>query len=542
MDTKVAEAPGRFLGKAPEIAQLIEEIPLGISFADATGAPILANKAVAEIWGGPPPSAASVEEYSQWTGWWAESGKKVEAEEWPLARAIREGKAVPAQVIDIERFDGGKAALAISAAPVRDATGRIVGGLVIYQDITEQRERERLNARLLEIDAVVSSSLRTEEVLERVLVETAKTLEADEGIVYARKDDRWQSQCTYRRSAHEAHATTTDAEITLLAQDVRENRVQTVSDTSKRRDHTSAALLKAGVRAIADVPVVVNDRLVANVSLRFREPRHFSEADTHFMSDIGFAIGRALRTAAQFQDEEEVANALQRALLRLPFRVPDVDVAYNYTSASHVAEVGGDFYDLVPLAAGRCAVVIGDVSGKALDAARQMMMVKNAIRAYAFAGDSPAEVLRKTNELLVGLTEASIFVTVFLTFLNLADGQITYCGGGHPSAVIRRTDGSVALLQSQSPLVGSFSGLEYTESSAQLDFGEYLFLYTDGALEARRDSEMFGEERLLEVVKSSPDGAHACERLLSAVTDFAGGRLEDDLAILAVSRRRSSAA
>jgi serine phosphatase RsbU (regulator of sigma subunit) len=226
---------------------------------------------------------------------------------------------------------------------------------------------------------------------------------------------------------------------------------------------------------------------------------------------------------------------MQRALLQLPQGVRGIDYVANYTSASEIAEIGGDFYDLLSLPDRRVAIVIGDVSGHALEAATLMMTVKNAIRAYAYDGQRPADTLRKANELLVAVTESNIFATVFLGVLDTGSGALTYCSAGHPPALLRRRNGELVHLSVRSPLLGGFPELDFVQGLETLERGDYLFLYTDGAYEAHSDGELFGEDRLAELVEDSGSGREACDRVSHVVAAFSGGRLEDDLAMLAVS-------
>jgi serine phosphatase RsbU (regulator of sigma subunit) len=135
----------------------------------------------------------------------------------------------------------------------------------------------------------------------------------------------------------------------------------------------------------------------------------------------------------------------------------------------------------------------------------------------------------------VALTEENIFVTLFLAILDTASGHLAYCSAGHPPSFIRRSDGTLDALATESPLVGGAAGLEFVQYDATKGRGDYLFMYTDGAIEARNAVEMFGEERLADVVQGSHSGEDACRAASKAVTEFSGGRLKDDLAILTVS-------
>jgi hypothetical protein len=525
----------RVPGLAKESAAIIESLPMGVVIADETGRIVASNSAADTIWGGPLPMAATVPEYAAYNGWWADTGEKLRGEDWALARAVLQGKASASEVIDIERFDGAHGTILNSAVPIRDDSGRVVGGLAAFQDVTEQRERQRLSKALAEIEAVVASELDLEDVLDRVLSQTSRAIHADSAVIYTRRAGLWVVQRTYGRLKELIGRAFTNEEIWYAREEERTSRLVAISDTSKDERVNHVLAERYGIGALIDGAVFLRDELVGDLTFHYNAPRlRFSDAELDFVRDVAFAVSQSLKTAAQFQGDREVANAMQRALLELPDSVPGIDFTFDYTSASEIAEVGGDFYDLLPLRDSRVAIVIGDVSGNALKAATHMMTVKNAIRAYAFDGKRPADTLRKANELLAAITESEIFVTVFLGVLDTESGVLTYCSAGHPPAFLHRAGGELIRLMVQSPLLGGFPGLQYVQAEETLEPGDYLFLYTDGAYEAHREGEMFGEERLAEVVEDSPSGADACRRVSQVVTAFSGGRLEDDLAMLAV--------
>jgi PAS domain S-box-containing protein len=121
---------------------VLEALPVGMVITDAKGGLVMANSAYEQIWRGPRPRTESVRDYAAYKARWADSGKPLAPEEWASAQAVQRGKAVFGQLLEIERFDGSHAFVINSAAPVRDAEGRIVGSAVAIQDITALRETE----------------------------------------------------------------------------------------------------------------------------------------------------------------------------------------------------------------------------------------------------------------------------------------------------------------------------------------------------------------------------------------------------------------
>jgi serine phosphatase RsbU (regulator of sigma subunit) len=175
------------------------------------------------------------------------------------------------------------------------------------------------------------------------------------------------------------------------------------------------------------------------------------------------------------------------------------------------------------------------VSGHGIEAARIATLVKDTVHAFAHMFRHPHLVLRETNRLLVE-RDLTGFVTVFLAFLEPASGVLRYASAGHPPPLLAAGGNSVLLESSSLPL-GVFADARYADKEAIVAAGSLLVLYTDGITEARRGALLFGEDGLR---KSLSRASHmGVERLpaflLAEALRFSRGRLEDDVAILAVS-------
>ena len=161
---------------------VMDALPVGVAIVDAQGGNVRSNRAYDDIWRGPRPTARSVADYAAYKAWWMDTGRPVEPEEWASARAVRSGETVVGQAMQIERFDGTRAFVLNSAAPVFDAAGAIVGSAVAIQDITGRVESDRAlaaseaalqtaNEQLHSVNAELRS--RNETLEERVLARTA---------------------------------------------------------------------------------------------------------------------------------------------------------------------------------------------------------------------------------------------------------------------------------------------------------------------------------------------------------------------------------
>ncbi len=143
---------------------VLDTLPTGVFIADATGRMVEINDAVKQIWGMDAPLVDSVDRYVEYKGWHPDTGERYKAEDWALARALTKGELIVGEVIDIERFDGRRATILNSAAPIKNQNGKIIGAVVTAQDVTEIKKAEenlkRSNAELQQFAYVASHDLQ----------------------------------------------------------------------------------------------------------------------------------------------------------------------------------------------------------------------------------------------------------------------------------------------------------------------------------------------------------------------------------------------
>ena len=232
---------------------------------------------------------------------------------------------------------------------------------------------------------------------------------------------------------------------------------------------------------------------------------------------------------------EELVSVLQEALLDIPQQARGVEFGHLYRSATQKAKVGGDFHDVFEAKDGRIALLIGDVSGHGLEAARTATLVKDVVHAFSHQFRRPRLVLRETNRLLVEKNLPG-FVTAFFGLLDPESGILVYSSAGHPPPLVAR-EGQVELLQSVGLPLGVDSDARYRNIETEIQEGSLLLLYTDGINETRQNGDLYGEARLaaaLERLRARPIEALPA-LLLDEALAFSGGDLRDNVALLAVS-------
>jgi PAS domain S-box-containing protein len=388
---------------------------------------------------------------------------------------------------------------------VTDSDGRVLGRRGSDRDITE---RKRAEERLRQEEQRASAGAYARSLIEAAL-DPLVTIGTDGKIT-----DVNEATITITGRAREELVGTDFSDYFTDAEAARRG-YQEVFKTGAVRDYPLTILHRDG--RLTDV--------LYNASL-FRD---------HEGNALGvFAAARDVSNLKELELQRDIAGKLQEALLDIPQKAAGVEFGHLYRSATEQAKVGGDFYDVFEAKEGRIALLMGDVSGHGLEAARIATLVKDVVHAFAHQFRRPQLVLRETNRLLVDKKPQG-FVTAFLGFLDPGTGSLIYSSAGHPPPLIL-SKGRVSQLTSGSVPLGVFADARYRDVEVGIPKQARLLLYTDGLTEARRDDEFFGESRLAEALvrgRATPI-EELPSVLLKEVLAFSGSGLRDDVALLAV--------
>jgi serine phosphatase RsbU (regulator of sigma subunit)/anti-sigma regulatory factor (Ser/Thr protein kinase) len=302
------------------------------------------------------------------------------------------------------------------------------------------------------------------------------------------------------------------------------------------------------------VPLVSQGELIGVLNLGPRlSEQDYSSDDRKLLDNLAAQAAPALRvgqlvreqeaeavTRQRFEQELEVARLIQQNFL--PKELPDLpgwQVAAYYRPAR---EVGGDFYDVIPLPDGRVGFVVGDVTDKGVPAALVMSATRSVLRASAQRLIEPGEVLEHVNEHLCPDMPEKMFVTCLYGVLDPESGHLRFANAGHDLPYVKTAGGVVELRARGMPL-GLMPGMHYEEKEATLEPGESVLLHSDGVVEAHDpDRGMFGFPRLKETVADTPGGQELIDRVLSDLDAFTGPGSEQEDDITMVTLQRSAGA
>lgn len=269
------------------------------------------------------------------------------------------------------------------------------------------------------------------------------------------------------------------------------------------------------------IPLVAPDGTTLALLEATRSGEPFSDDDEAAAVQLAEIASSALFRAMAYEDRRRVAVALQQSLLppNLP-KIPGVEVAAQYRPGSEL--VGGDFYDVFPLADTAWGVVIGDVRGKGPDAAASTALVRHSTRTAALLEGRPGRVLEVVNDALLDDSEPERFCTAAYMRLVHTGGRVSVeiASGGHPPVLVVRPDGGAPeTIAATGPLLGAFAGIVIGDESIVLEPGAIIVAYTDGITEARSGAEQFGERRVGAVVERHREAP--VEEIAAAIVDAA---------------------
>ncbi|MFI2376764.1 SpoIIE family protein phosphatase [Streptomyces sp. NPDC018964] len=297
------------------------------------------------------------------------------------------------------------------------------------------------------------------------------------------------------------------------------------------------------ITSAAYLPLIAQARPIGAMGLLYSDRRGFTAEERNILVALGSSISQSLQRAMFYEQEMDLAQGLQQAMLpRTIPSVPGADLAVRYRAAtiggSFGRDIGGDWYDLIPLPGDRVGAVIGDVQGHDTHAAAVMGQLRIVLRAYAAEGHPPATVMARASVFLDELdTDRS--ATCLYAEADLSTGVLQVVRAGHLDPLVRGTDGSCRRVPVPGGLPlglsAEFGRLDYPVGTLELDPGDTLLLCTDGLVEHPGADLDDGMEDLAALVAAGPDDVRAlADRLIDLAGERGGG---DDVALLLLRRR-----
>jgi len=306
-------------------------------------------------------------------------------------------------------------------------------------------------------------------------------------------------------------------------------------------EETWLPLERAATREIVVAPMRGGERreaVGALVAIDGGRKGFFASDEVHLLSFVAEYVGSVLSAlkGAELRNEMQIARRIVDGML--PRTAPSL-AGYELAGRLEPAhEVGGDYYDFIPMGKGRVAAVVADVSGHTLPATLLMAGARSAFHWEAPTTPGAAPMLtRVARHLHDDLASAEHFMSIVVAVLEDV-GTVSFASAGHPAPLLRRADGTIEFVESDGIVAGVVRGATYEETRIHLDPGDTLVLYTDGVPEATRGEELFGISRMVEAVEEASKGTakEVVSSIFRRVQSFCGGDAVDDLTVVVVKR------
>ena len=446
--------------------------------------------------------------------------------------------------------------------PYQTLDNAIDGVVITLSDITQLKDLESkltesgaLSRALNVIHVAIDSSLDFEDVMRAVVVNAAEATGVELGMIAMRERGEWVVRYVSDEEKMRTGVRFTDEQAPYHALVSETTAPTAINDTRDDPGICSEMCEQYSMRSILGIPLITGRKLLGVLSLVGTSgPISFTDTHIDFAHKLGLAVSLALDNARLYEAERrakldaEVArqllvedhSMLQRALLPgEPHITPGYQLATKFIPGALGKQIGGDFYDVFQTEDGKTGVLIGDVSGKGVEAAAMAAATRSTVRAFAYDLGDPADALTHTNAVIDQSPTHERFATAFLAVLDPASGRFIYSSAGHPSAMVRRADGTVDLLNIGELPIAVRSGIEYVRHESHLAVGDQLVMYTDGISEAREGERMLDIDGIVRVLTEcrncSPD--ETLEALFAAAFDLSGEHLADDAAVVIIERR-----
>ncbi len=318
-----------------------------------------------------------------------------------------------------------------------------------------------------------------------------------------------------------------------------------------RNEEESFYALQSADHLLLGFPLMIKNEFYGVMLVEdFDDARRFRQKRIEIISGITQQVALSIQNdylqnemviRERLETEVQLARQIQRTFLpdHLP-EYPNWDLAATWITAR---QVGGDFYDVFELPGDRLGLFIADVSDKGIPAALFMALTRTLVRAAVIDSQSPAEVMRRVNALIIPDNQQVMFVTAFYGVLLIKQGELIYANAGHnPPVLVPGKGHEIAILRKTGAALGIIDELDMEERTIQLDEGDLLLLYTDGLTEAFSPSqELFGEERVMEILRKTHHltARRILDKLEGEITQYMENiPPSDDLTMLAVKRKK----
>lgn len=402
---------------------------------------------------------------------------------------------------------------------------------------------------LNDLARAIGASLNTQEIIQTIVRRSLRAISAEQGVITLVEEQSNQSMKTLVRtmvsSKEQEHFHFNQALLGWMHL----NKKPLVINDPKTDERFRGIPWDESIRSLIAVPMMAKSELRGVLTVyNKKDNKPFAEDDQRLLAIIAGQSGQVVenarlyekeKTLVKMQEEVRLAARIQTELLpKIPPTIEGYDIVGKTIPAQ---EVGGDYFDFIPVDEHRLAFCLGDVTGKGLPASLLMANLQATLRGQTLTSGSPKTCLERSNQLLYQSTSPEKFATLFYAILDLQNHQIHYSNAGHDNPYLCSPQSAIKRLKVGGIPLGMLADFTFEQESVPVEEDSVLVAYSDGVTEAMNaQEEMFGEERIAAVIdqhKSEP-ATEIVEHLISAVKTFAAGYPQSDDITVVVMRRK----
>jgi sigma-B regulation protein RsbU (phosphoserine phosphatase) len=420
-----------------------------------------------------------------------------------------------------------------------------------------EEENKRLKRAVDELSILndlaraIGASLNTQEIIQTIVRRSLRAISAEQGVITLVEEQSNQSMKTLVRtmvsSKEQEHFHFSQALLGWMHL----NKKPLVINDPKSDERFRGIPWDESIRSLIAVPMMAKSELRGVLTVyNKKDGKPFAEDDQRLLAIIAGQSGQVVENARLYEKEktlvkmqEEVRLAARIQTELLPKSGPNI-AGYDIVGRTIPAqEVGGDYFDFIPIDDNRLAFCLGDVTGKGLPASLLMANLQATLRGQTLTTGSPKTCLERSNQLLYQSTSPEKFATLFYAIIDLQNHQIHYSNAGHDNPYLSSSHVATRRLKIGGIPLGMLPDFTYEQESVPLEDDSILVAYSDGVTEAMNaQEEMFGEERIAAVIdqhKQAP-ASEIIDHLVSAVKTFAAGHPQSDDITVVVMRRKKN--
>ena len=399
---------------------------------------------------------------------------------------------------------------------------------------------------LFEVGRAVGSSLDVQAVLDSILDALSRVIPYDAAGIYLLRSGSLDIEALAMRGYEPFYTDKVRLKLGegLVGLSMKEGREFVVPDTRKDPRYVEA---RPSVRSEIVVPLLAGNTVIGAFNIESDRLNAFTDDHVDLLSALATQAGIMIERARLSEEllkrrwlVEELKIARQIQSTFLPSSCPVLEGFELCGTNISYEEVGGDYYDFVPIVEHQIGIAIADVSGKGIPASLIMASFRASLRAEIRNNYAIRTILAKVNRLLLESVEIGTYVTAFYGVLDTRGRVLTYSNAGHNPPILVRSAGRMELLSEGGTVLGALPGITFKEKRLTFASGDLLVFYTDGVTDAMNpEGEQFGQERLEQLVKAAgSDAAAVMQRIIDGVTVFRGNaRLNDDLTLVVLRAR-----